>query len=422
MKVVHVSTYGGNRGAARGAYRVHTALESAGIDSAVFVQSNEGGSPGTTEFEPPADVFGRGLIFLRRKQIRLAFRLYRSSRPAGSEYFSDDRSECGRLPWDQIPETDILNLHWVAGFVDYRSFLVKASKHTRLVWRLSDMNPFTGGCHYDNGCGKYMTGCGRCPQLGSKNRRDLSKAIWNRKSSVFSKIPSNRLHFVATNPWMAEKVRTSTLLKRFPVTIVRGGLNTEDFSPSDSDYARTVLGLPKSGKVVLFVADSVDNNRKGLHLLTKALNGLLDLPDLYLASVGKGTPLIESRIPHLHLGRTDNDRLMSLLYSAADVFVIPSLEDNSPNTVLEAMACATPVAGFNVGGVPDMVKHGVTGLLAPVGDVESLRSAIVELLQNDEKRLQMGMNCRRIVLERHSLEVVAHNYVQLYNQILGQDS
>ncbi len=164
----------------------------------------------------------------------------------------------------------------------------------------------------------------------------------------------------------------------------------------------------------------MDNRRKGFTSLEQALAGLKHLPDLYLASVGHGKSDIAAPISYLHLGRTDNDRLLSLIYSAADLFVIPSLEDNLPNTVMESLGCGTPVVGFKVGGIPEMVQPGVTGLLAPVGEVDSLRAAILELLENPAKRREMAANCRRLALKEYSRELMARNFTQLYQLVVAE--
>ena len=281
------------------------------------------------------------------------------------------------------------------------------------------MNPFTGGCHYTDGCERYQVGCGRCPQLGSTRTFDLSRRIWKRKQASYDSIRSGKLHLVPLNSWMAQLVQKSSLLGRFPVTIIPNGLDTEEFAPRDIRMAREALGLPQDAKVILFVADSVSRERKGLGLLSKALERLSRIPNLCLATVGGGAPLLDGPIRVCHLGRTDNDRLLSFIYSAADIFVIPSLEDNMPNTVLESLACGTPVVGFDTGGIPEMVRPGVTGTLVPVGDSVALEQARAALLQDDATREEMSRNCRRIAVEEYSLEGLGRNYRHLYERILG---
>ena len=294
-----------------------------------------------------------------------------------------------------------------------------------MVWSLYDMNPFTGGCHYDLGCGKYQTGCGSCPQLGSTDDADLSAEIFQRKLETFSRLEPERLHLVPQNPWMADQLKASPLLRKFPATLIPSGVDTVQFAPHDKQCARYFLGLPQEARIILFVSDNLKNMRKGISALEEALAGLEDVTNLLLLCVGHGmTPTegISSKggIPYINLGSIDNDHKLGIVYNTADVFVIPSLQDNMPNTVLEALACGIPVVGFRVGGIPEMVRSGINGLLVPEGDVVALRAAIIELLENPEKTDKMATNCRRIAVEEYSLEVMAKNYMELYRGILAE--
>ena len=142
---------------------------------------------------------------------------------------------------------------------------------------------------------------------------------------------------------MAERVRRSPLLGRFGVTVIPNGVETDVFAPRDKHFARDVLGIPQDANVLLFAADSVTNRRKGFHVLTEALNALPDSSKIALVSVGAGNVEIDNNIPHIHVGHVEDRQRLGLVYSAADVYVVPSLQDNQPNTVLESMACGTPV-------------------------------------------------------------------------------
>jgi glycosyltransferase involved in cell wall biosynthesis len=388
----------------------------------MFVAHRKSDDSTVTVFKPPMDLRSRIRRRLRAEWISRAFSRYVATRPAGYELFSDDRSCHGATLVSQLPACDIVNLHWIAGFVGYQAFFSIIPDHVPIFWRLSDMNALTGGCHYDHDCGRHLTGCGACPQLGSTDSQDLSHQIWQRKQAIFGRLTPERLHVVTLNRWMAETVSQSPLLGKFPVTIVPNGIDTDVFAPRDARLARNVLGIPQDCNVVLFAADSVTNRRKGFNLLMNAVNELPSSENLLFVSVGRGALQIEPFVPHLHLGHIDDDRQLSLIYSAADVYVIPSLQDNQPNTALEAMACGTPVVGFNVGGIPDMVRPEITGLLAPVGDVVRLRAAIVELLHCPAKRAAMATACRRIVMEEYTLAKQVQRYVALYESALQRMS
>jgi len=314
----------------------------------------------------------------------------------------------------------VINLHWIAKFVDYQAFFSVVPQSTPVVWTLHDMNAFTGGCHYDVGCGKYAMHCGACPQLGSNDPADLAHQVWERKKKIFTNIKSGRLHIVTPSRWLAHEVERSALGKLFPVSTIPNGVDVEDFSPRDRHAARELLGVPPHAKVVLFVADGMDNRRKGFRLLAQALAGADDkVLNLFLISLGRSKSLMDTQLPWLHLGFMDDDRWLSHVYSAADVFVIPSLQDNLPNTVLEAMACGTPVVGFDVGGIPEMVRPGISGLVVPPHDVIALRAAIVGLLRDPARCAEMSENCRRISVENYALEVQARRYVEFYKRIVG---
>jgi glycosyltransferase involved in cell wall biosynthesis len=353
-------------------------------------------------------------------RIARDFARYRPSRPAGYEKFSDDRTSTAAALAEQLPACDLINLHWIADFLDFQAFFSAAPRQVPIVWRLADMNAFTGGCHFDHGCGRHFVGCGVCPQLGSTDGSDLSHQVWQRKKAALSRLGPERMHIVALNRWMAGIVKRNPLLSRFPLTVIPNGVDTEAFAPRGMRSARETLGLSQDACVVLFVADDVRNRRKGFSLLAEALAGLNGIDNLFLLSTGRGVPSLQTPVPHRHLGHIDKEELLSLAYSAADVYVCASLQDNQPNTVLEAMACGTPVVGFNVGGIPEMVRPGVTGLLAEAGDVESLRGAILEVLRRPETQAGMAGNCRRIVLDEYRLEDQIRRYAQVYEAALKE--
>jgi glycosyltransferase involved in cell wall biosynthesis len=384
----------------------------------MLVTDRKSNDPNVRLFVPSRSVINRVRRRLRYATIRNSFSKYISTRPEGYEQFSDDRTVHGREFLRRLPPHDVINLHWVADFVQVALLFSGISPRVPVFWKLDDMNAFTGGCHFDHDCGKHVQGCGACPQLGSNAPADLSHQIWSRKKNAYASLTPDRLHIVALNEWMANKVRQSPLLGRFSVTVIPNGLNTDTFAPRDTGAARDGLGLPREAKIVLFAADSLANRRKGFAFLLDAIRGLNGIENLVLLSAGRGKPHLESNIRHVHLGHVENDQQLSQVYSAADLFVMASLQDNQPNTVLEAMACGTPVVGFDVGGVPEMVRPGITGMLARPADAKALRTAIADLLRCAERRAAMGAACRRTVMEEYRLETQSQRYVELYQSAL----
>jgi len=420
MRILHVNTTDIAGGAARAANRLHLGLRDQGQQSGMYVVQQSSHDMDVTRFSPPNTLKQLILPRIRGLSIYLDYARYNRSRPAGYELFRSDRNQYTASVLNQLPHCDVINLHWIADFIDYASFFRGIPASIPLVWTLHDMNPFTGGCHYNDHCTGYRNCCGRCPQLGSASPHDLSARTWRRKIKLFGGIGPRRMHVVTPSRWLAEEVRCSTLMKGFPVTVIPNSLDTDIFSPLDKVLARSAFGLPLDAKAVLFVSESTTKYRKGFGYLAEALAGLVDVPKIHLVSLGKGAPPVAPAIPHLHLGSLDNDRLLALAYSAADLFVIPSLQDNLPNTVLESFACGTPVVGFDIGGIPDMVRPHITGLLTPPKDIPALRDAIRALLIDENLRENLSANCRRVALEEYSLPIQAQRYLALYQSMLDR--
>lgn len=414
MRIVHVSTSDSGGGAFRAAQRLHSGLKRLGHDSKMLVLKAGSGDDAVTALKPRQDFVGRWRRKLRARRIHADYERYRPTIPPGVEPFSDSRSPYPELA-SQIPSCDVINLHWIGGFLDWASFF--RSIDVPIVWRLADMGALTGGCHYDQGCGKFVDRCGACPQLGSRDENDLSRTNWVRRRDAISAAP---IHVVGTSNWIAGEAKRSSLFGKFPVSVIPNGLDVEEFAPRDKGFSRDLWNIPRDAKVVLFAAESVANVRKGFRHLADAVAGIGGIDKLLLVSVGGGKCELPAGLRHLPLGKVNNDRMLSTIYSAADVFVIPSLQESFGQTVIESLACGTPVAGFASGGIPDMVRPGQTGWLAPTGDTQALRDAIVAALRDDAARSLMGKECRRVAVEEYSIEVQARAYTKLYETLLAR--
>ncbi|TCP58763.1 glycosyltransferase involved in cell wall biosynthesis [Rhodovulum bhavnagarense] len=401
-------------GAAIAAYRLHRALRDYGIESQLAVAQRKSSDPKVVVARSPH--LGTGIIErLQAKKYTLERRLTARSVSRELAYFSDDRVPGPNL-LNRLPEADVLNLHWVSHFLDYRRFFRGISNSQPLVWTLHDMAPMTGGCHYAMSCDRFSERCGACPLLGSTNPRDLTRRIHSRKAAALSRLVPETTRIVAPSHWLADQARKSSLLGRFDVEVVPNGLDIETFAPRDKAVARSVLGLPQDGRIVLFAANSVGDYRKGMDLLLASLNGLDLDQSVTLAAIGSGG--LHMPFGSVSLGRVENPRLMSFIYSAADAFVLPTRADNLPNVLVEAMACAVPCVSFRVGGVPDVVRHKQTGLLAEPANAISLREHISNLLRDDVKRAQMGRQGREVVLQEYADTVVARKYAEIYEQLV----
>lgn len=415
MRVVHVSTYDITGGAARAAFRLHNALSESGVDSTMFVRNKASGLSSVVEYKP-FGLGGRIRSRIRFARLQSAVNRYRATRPPHLEAFDDDRSSHVRAI-AQLPPSDIVHLHYVCGFIDQPSFLQNLPPDIPVVWTVHDIAPLTGGCHYANGCSRYLQSCGKCPQLGSASESDLSRQVWNRKNTSLTYVRS-RLHFVAPSRWVGNEVCTSSLTRGIPVSVIPYGLDTSVFAPKDRASCKLALGIELSKRVVLFVSDSVDNRRKGMHLLLEAMQQLADVENLLLISVGRNSPPPIGRLSVQHLGPISNDVFLSIAYNAADVFVIPSLEEQFGLTALESLACGTPAVGFNVGGIPDVIVDEKTGLLAAAGDAGSLAAALRRLLGNEALRSAMGEAARAVTTEFFSQSRCATRHRELYYSLI----
>ncbi len=415
MKILHLSTYDTKGGGARSTFRLHKGLMELGVDSKLFVNHKSSKEESVQHYRWPQSRMGRYKRNRRAKGIKQAYDKYKQTIPAGFEPFNSDRSPNIDLI-NQLPEFDLINMHWVASFIDFESIFTSI-KDKPIVWRLSDMNPITGGCHYDDDCGKFLNGCHTCPQLGSQTKNDLSSTIWNRKNEVMSQVGDKNLHFVAQSNWMANQIKASSIFNRFEVTVVPNGLDTQVFQPRDRQFSRGIFNIPKDKIVILFVSDVVSNRRKGFQLLINALNNLKFQKEVLLCAVGNIAPNQFEHPNLIQLGNIGDDRLLSLAYSMADLFVIPSLQDNLPNTVIESLSCGTPVVGFPIGGVLDMIEDGKNGYLCNEVSAESLQGGIDKFLKAPE--IFERDKIRTETVKKHDRLIQAENMLKLYKRLLN---
>jgi glycosyltransferase involved in cell wall biosynthesis len=418
MKITHIDNADNGGGASRSAYRLHDGLRRLGENSGMYVLNKRTKDPFVKRFQSSPGKMKWIARNVRRLRLNLSMQRYQRSAPEDQTFFSEDRTPFYLDSCRQIPESDVINLHWIANFLDLEAFFSWLPKRMPLVWTLHDMAAFTGGCCHAMGCAKFTEQCGACPQLGSSNGHDLSRDVWLRKQGYYSSLGRERIHLVTPSRWLGKELSRSPLLSGFPHSAIPYGLDLEVFQPRDRALSRELLGIAKEAKVVLFVSNGLVH-LKGFHVLLDALSGIDESNGLYLLSLGLGAVAGLDRFKHTHIPSIGQDGLLSLIYSAADVFVLPSLADNLPNTMLESIACGTPVVASAVGGIPDTVRPGVTGLLVKTGDATELRSAILGLLGNDSLRAEMSANCRKIALAEYSLELQARRYLEIYEAMLS---
>lgn len=418
MKILHISTYDRRGGDGRAAYGLHTGLRRCGHDSRMFVSDKTTDDPSVVLFSPCMKPLTRLQRRIRRTRLSRKLAPYRHTMPEGTDGFCLHRSQHRQDFIRQLPAYDVANLHGVYDFLDYSTFFSTVSAQKPIIWTLHGMNPFTGGCHYDADCGRFQAACGACPLLGSENTADLSYREWRSKQAVFDALPEKSVTLVSPSRWLADTARRRSLGASWPVEIIPYGVDTDVFMPRDRYETRAELDIPVDACVIFFIAQYHQSVRKGYAQLMETLRLLPPIPNLWLLSAGNIAANLPIDLPHRHMDFINDDERLSCLYSAADVCVVPSLEDNLPNTVLESMACGTPVCGFETGGIPDMVRTNLTGLLARKGDVKGLSCAVETLLTDRELRARLSSQCRRTALDEYTLDLQARRYEDLYRRLL----
>lgn len=415
MKILHVSTGDFHGGAARAAYRIHRALIENGIDSRMRVLHNGTGDPTVTG--------GNAKSLLRRVLGKVYQRLtarsqlgWHTDNPIRHTFWQEGADLVEEL---NSCDADILHVHWVSGMLSVGDV---GRLRKPIVWTLHDMWAFCGGEHYapDDAQARFRVGYRADNRPKGERGPDLNRKTWNLKRQAWA---NQRFTFVSPSQWLADCVRGSALLGQHPVRVVPNPLDTlYPWRPVPQDLARTALGLPLGAKLILMGADGgVRDPRKGGDLLRATVARVIEQmrgDEIHLVIYGQagsaGTDIWPC--PMHWLGAVYDDRLLALVYSAANVMVVPSRQDNLPNTALEAQACGTPVVAFDIGGLPDIVDHQETGWLAPAFDTDSLANGIEWVLSDELRARALGARARERTVARFSPQKVAAEYLRIYHK------
>jgi glycosyltransferase involved in cell wall biosynthesis len=424
MKILIVNTFD-RGGAANSCIRLHQGLLKEGIDSNLLVLNKTREIESCFQFKAAKKNSNPFFNFLKKVKRKLGkiYSLKFSKLPLSKEVLLLEREQQGfefygfpDSPYDittskLYQEADIINLHWVAGFLDFESFFKKNKKP--VIWTLHDMNPFTGGEHYvQNQFGISEEGL---PLKRSFSQLENYYSGVNLNLKINSLLNFTQLSIVSPSKWLQQKAQESTLFKNRNTHLIPYGIDVQKFKDRDVNFSRELFDIPLDKKVILFVADIITNQRKGYAYLKRALEQL-DRRDVVLCSIGKGIPILDAQIETIHLGQINDERIISIIYSLADVFVIPSLMDNLPNTVLESLLCGTPVIGFPVGGIPDMIEHAQNGLLTNEVSVDSLKETILLFLNNGILNSREEIRGKAVL--KYDQSVQAKEYIKLFKNIL----
>jgi glycosyltransferase involved in cell wall biosynthesis len=409
VKVIALSTSDSNGGAAIAARRLHQGLVGLGADCELWVQRR--GTRGAGIVGPdgrwPAR-FAQGRLLLDQLPVLWSLRHRRTQ-------FSPSWMP-GRLARQIVAAAPgVVHLHWVnKGWLRIEDIGRWAAP---TLWTLHDMWPFTGGCHYDEGCGRWRGHCGACPQLGSRRDPDVASWVQRRKQRAFHARPP---FVVSPSRWLANCARESAVLDGCETVVIPNGLDLSRYRPLDRARCRARFGIPDDLPLIAFGAmNSTTDRRKGYAHLAAALSHLGETQTSLRLLVygGKKENGALHGVPLHGVGRVDDESTMVDLLNAADVFVAPSEQDNLPNTVVEALACGCPVVAFDIGGMPDLVVAGRTGFLAPPFDSTALAGCILQALRAGPA-LRAG--AREHAEAHYELGAVARRYLELYRELAAR--
>jgi len=420
LKVVHLNTYEGNGGAGRACLRLSSALKAQDVDSDVIVyfqfrDSNQTDTFSKTPFQKARAVFN---ILSERYLSKAVSKALKT--PFSLQWFG--RSVI-RHP--KVQAADIIHLHWVNhGFLSPKFLAELDELEKPVVWTFHDSNAFTGGCHVRYSCENYHKECGFCPLLKVNGKNDLSHQTWARKKKAYSEL---NCHIVAPSNWMANSVKFSSLMGARAVTVIPNTIETDVFKPYVKSEAKKILKIDPDKFVLMSgFMPSKNDKHKGTSYLIAALNDLASRPgivkeNIELVIFGNKDQVDMPEFPFktTFLGTISNDSHLAKCYSAADAFITPSLEDNLPNTVMESLACATPVVAFKTGGIPDMVRHLENGYLAKYESSEDLATGM-EWLYHEDHAADIQKEARRTILMQFSETVIAEKHLSLYQSLINQ--
>jgi len=394
LKILHINTSDTEGGSARAVCRINKGLCDIGIDSRMLVQTKDGDDDSVISAESKIDKFF-GITRRHIDQMPLSFYRHREKLPQNLQW----------LPYGQQKKiqkiaADICHLHWICnGFVRIEE-LARIKKP--IVWTLHDMWALTGGCHIPGECERYTESCGKCPQLGSLCNFDLSRWVWFRKNRAWKDL---NLTVVAPSSWMAECARKSSIFQGKRIEVINNGLDVDKFKPLSKDLAR-----------------EIDRN-KGLSYIVQALRHadrkMLNNAELVIFGISSSEETLNLGLPVKYIGRLYDDVSLSMLYSAADVMVVSSIQEAFGQTASEAMACGCPVVAFRTSGLVDIVDHEQNGYLAKPFDTIDLAKGICWAMEDSQKRERLGRKAREKAVSKFEIRGIAAQYFGLYENIMS---
>ncbi len=413
MKVLVVNTSDKQGGAARASYRLYKSLLGENVDCKMLVldKCSDDYNVYSTIPNNSKKLYTQLISLLNRIPVGR----YKNKTKT---LFSIDKYSSTNIDKyiDEI-KPDILHLHWI----NHGMLKVKDLSHLKIpiIWSMHDNWLFTGGCHIKWECNKYIEECGACPRLGSQKDNDLSRKFWIQKKKNFQQI--NNLTIIGLSKWMAKSAKESSLLKNYNIVNLPNPIDTKSYFQFNKQIARSLWGFPTYKKLVLFGAMSATSDiNKGFKELSEAITAI-DRTDLEFVVFGSSEPENPPNLGcHIHyVGSLSDDVSLVALYNSVDVMVVPSLQENLSNAIMESLACGTPVVAFDIGGNSDMVEHKSNGYLAKPYNTDDLALGINWVLDS-ENYTKLSDNAVSKVENEFSFDIVSKKYIDLYKSILNK--
>ncbi len=417
MKIAIFNTDAARGGAARSALRLHRALLAVNPETTMLVRRESNSEPGVLECgsEPSSEDVAFSLVqdcFVNAHRTTATNTIFSLGLPGMS---------CLANP--AVSDADVFNLHWVTNFLAPSQIAELLTLGKPVVWTLHDQWPMTGGCHYPAGCRQFTSLCRDCPQL-TEDPFGMVEMLFQQRLGAYA----DRITIVAPSKWMANEARQSRVFRNSRIEAIPNGLDLKSFAPMSRSLARAPLGIPEDAFVMLFACSSAAESRKGGDFLKEIADALGRVPELKsmhrsgklrLLLFGWGTGDVSTGIlPEKHMGFLSGDSDLASVYSAADVLLHLASEDNLPNTVLEAMACGTPVLAFDAGGAREMVIDGETGRLVPLRNLDACVSALRDMIDNRDYCAALGNRSRKRMEEHFNADIEARRYLRLFEELI----
>jgi len=404
MKILLISTSELHGGAAVAVHRLYTGLRKSGVNAQMLVLNKQSNDPNVIPlYSNKITKKFLGKLYSYKK------RYFDQKIPEFSNLFSLNHilNKINKI------NPDILHLHWInGGFFKLRDL---TKFNIPIVWSLHDMWPFTGGCHYDRNCGQYQKGCNKCPLLPKNPKK--AKDIFNQKMEIYNQI--DNITIVGLSRWLVDCAKKSILFKKFNVVHLPNCIDTNVYKPIEVSEFKRKIGIPENKRILLFGSMNPLNERKGFKYLKESLenNPINEMEVIVLGKVNNKETLELGLKTHF-LGNITDERYLARYYSVANMTVLPSIQENLSNIVMESLSCGTPVVAFNIGGNSDMIEHNHNGYLAKPMDTVDLAKGMKQVLENEKKQSQLARNARAKIINEFSEKVIIPKYIYLYRKIL----